>query len=324
MLISSRTFERHLDWIGQRFHFISLEELASTLDHGAGFARPVAAITFDDGYRDVYDNAFPILKRKGIPAAVFVVTGLVDTPHTLTHDRLYALLSRAFSQWPEASRNLGSLLRDLGIVPVSIPQLGGSATAPFAATRELLVRLAQSDVYRIVEALEDKLSPVGDALGDFRTLTWEMLAEMSQSGITIGSHTRTHILLTNEDQCRVQQELEQSRQDLETKLGIPIRHFAYPDGRFSSQAVRAVAAAGYRYAYTTCCHRDSSYPAHTIPRRIFWENSCLDSRGSFSPAIMSCQISGSFDFLAGCKQDHRFSANERSHSAGNRRVGSVS
>src|SRR5688572_20414603 len=61
MLLSTAMLERHLDWLGRRFNFISLDELGRTLEGGARFKRPVATITFDDGYRDVYHNAFPVL-----------------------------------------------------------------------------------------------------------------------------------------------------------------------------------------------------------------------------------------------------------------------
>src|SRR5437016_402444 len=69
MLIAARTFEKQLDWIGRRFHFVSLDDIAFHLENERPFSTPAAAITFDDGYADVYHNAFPILKRKGIPAA---------------------------------------------------------------------------------------------------------------------------------------------------------------------------------------------------------------------------------------------------------------
>ena len=67
MLISRAMFERHVEWIGRSFRFVSLDEIGEQVSSGRPFADPVAAITFDDGYRDVYENAFPFLRRKGIP-----------------------------------------------------------------------------------------------------------------------------------------------------------------------------------------------------------------------------------------------------------------
>jgi len=323
MLISRQMFERHLDWLGQRFRFISLEELGSALEREEKFDRPAAAITFDDGYEDIYYNAFPILKQKGIPAAVFVVTELLDAPQLLMHDKLNWLLCRAYAQWPHASQELACLLRDFDIVPLPIQKLIAVAKNPFQATRELLTRLSKSQICRVTDILEEKLQSKEDALDSMKPLNQAMLAEMVQSGITIGSHTQTHILLTKESRFTVQQELEGSRRDLETKLGMPIRHFAYPDGRFDHRTVQAVAAAGYRYAYTTCRHRDPHYPLLTIPRKILWENSCLDASGSFSPDVMSCQMSHLFDFLPGCGQDHRSVAADAVRVAESRRVGAV-
>src|ERR1019366_4751846 len=96
MLVSRRMLERHLDWLGRRFRFISLDELGARLEAKDGREDPVAAITFDDGYRDFYDHALPLLKRKGIPAAVFVVTDLVGTRRVQAHDKLYLLLARRY------------------------------------------------------------------------------------------------------------------------------------------------------------------------------------------------------------------------------------
>jgi hypothetical protein len=83
-----------------------------------------------------------------------------------------------------------------------------------------------------------------------------------------------------------------------------VQHFAYPSGIFNTAAVDAVAAAGYRFGYTTCTHRDARFPLLTVPRTLLWENSCLDSHGVFSGSILSCQIHRAFDLVSGCRQRH--------------------
>src|SRR5262249_35439582 len=85
----------------------------------------------------------------------------------------------------------------------------------------------------------------------------------------------------------------------------PVKYFAYPDGAFDATVVAAVAAAGYQLAFTTCRHRDPELLALTIPRRFLWENSSLDSRGRFSPAVMSCLRYGVYDLLSPCERPHR-------------------
>jgi len=269
MLVSLKTLEQHLDWIGRRFRFISLDEVGARLDGTDGREDPVAAITFDDGYRDFYDHALPLLKRKGIPAAVFVVTDLVGTARVQVHDRLYLLLARNYQ-----------------------------------ATRTLIEGSAQAELEEVIRQLETESPIPEDTFRPFHSMTWEMLQEICRAGMTVGSHTRTHVILTKESKDRVKEEAAGSRKEIERRLGTSVRHFAYPSGVFDASAVDAVGAAGYRFGYTTCTHRDAQLPQLTAPRTLLWENSCGDFRGGFSGAILNCQIHRVFDLVSGCRQRH--------------------
>src|SRR5215467_7970175 len=93
-LISSRMLERQLDWLGQHFRFLSLDELGERLENGDPFNEPLAAVTFDDGYAGVYHHALPLLQRKGIPAGMFVVTETIGRRQLQVYDKLFLLLSR--------------------------------------------------------------------------------------------------------------------------------------------------------------------------------------------------------------------------------------
>jgi peptidoglycan/xylan/chitin deacetylase (PgdA/CDA1 family) len=306
MLISARTFERQLDWIGRRFAYVTLDDLADAMEGKKRFTKPLAAITFDDGYVDVYRHAFPVLKRKGIPWAVFVVTDRVGTPALQTYDELYLLLVDGFSRWHEPRRHLHRLL--LGAeIPVSLlKRLDAGTDGPVRAAWTLMENLSQQEMRRVVTALyaEGEIPPA--AVAELGAMSWEMIQEMSRSGVTIGSHTRTHAFLTLETWNRVLDETRGSRDDLQKRLGVSVDHFTYPSGAFDSGVVSAVAASGYRCAYTACQHRDPRYPALTIPRRLLWENSCMSAFGHFSPALMNCQVNGVFDFLPSCRQAHSF------------------
>jgi peptidoglycan/xylan/chitin deacetylase (PgdA/CDA1 family) len=301
MLIGRAMFERHLEWMTSRFEVVTLEDLATPRRRNR--ARPAAAITFDDGYRDVYEQAFPVLARKGIPATVFVVTEFVGTNRVLLHDRLYVLCQRAVGTWSSAPRALSDLARRLDI-PLPERARAAAAAGPLAMLRVLITILSMADLQRLCEALESTTGPVDASLEGLRSLTWDMVAEMSGRGIMIGSHTKSHPLLTNEAPDTVLDETSASRRQLEQRIGRPVACFAYPDGRFDRAVVRAVAAAGYRVAVTTCTHRDPEHPWLTIPRVLPWERSSVDTRGRFSDAVLSCQLSGAFDLFSRCRQDH--------------------
>ena len=287
MLTSTRMFEQHLDAIGRHFRFASLDDIGARILSGQPFDEPVAAVTFDDGYADVYEHAYPVLQRKGIPAAVFVVTDLVGQPFWQVHDKLYHLLAKAFATWDEPRRELCTLMGALGLPIAPIMQPREATRTPLLAVSAMLPELPMADLRRVMSGLE---ATVGNGCRDIpQTLDWAGIETMHRGGITIGSHTKRHVSLPAESAATIASELEGSRQELEAHLGGPVTHFAYPGGQFTAPVIDAVAKAGYRFAYTACQHGHSQHAALTIDRLLLWEGSSVDADGCFSPAILNCQ-----------------------------------
>ena len=301
MLISARMLEKQLDWLDGHYRLISLDDMGKRLEEG-GPTAGTAAVTFDDGYADVYENALSILKRKGIPATIFVVTGMIGTSQTMIHDRLYALLGRALSGAAAPAGVLAGLHGDCGLRMPEHRTLARAGRSTFKALRLFLDTLPQPAILALIAKLESRFGPNGTDGG--QALTWEMIDEMRSAGVTIGSHSRTHALLTHESPQIKRDEISGSRQTLEEHLKTQVDHFAYPDGRFDSGTLSATAAAGYRFGYTACGHRDSRFPLLTLSRRVLWEHACVDARGAFSGAVLDCLIGGIFDVLSPCRLTH--------------------
>jgi peptidoglycan/xylan/chitin deacetylase (PgdA/CDA1 family) len=291
MLVSRQMLERHLDWIGRRYRFVDLNELGTRLESSDSSKR-VAAITFDDGYQDFYDHALPLLRRKGIPAAIFVSTDYVGTKQVHVHDKLYLLLKRNRGQRP---LNAGC--------GVSVPDV--SAMGPYLAMRTLLGALPLDRLQNVIRALESEDPLSEELLTPFRSLSWETLNRVRRSGVTVGSHTRSHVLMTNETSSRATEEAAGSREEIRRHMpGSAVEHFAYPSGLFNATSIRAVATAGYKFGYTACPHRSLEHPLLTVPRTLLWEKSSLDSHSSFSGAVLDCQIQHAFAWIGGCRQGH--------------------
>jgi len=302
MLTSLRMFEQHLDCLGRSFRFVSLDDIGERLSNGLSFHEPVVAITFDDGYQDVYELALPVLERKGIPAAMFVVTDLVGQPAWQVHDKLYHLVAKAFRRWDDPRAKMFGLLSELGLPAHDLARRAAIAN-PMVAVSTLLPELPQADVRRLMRGLE--LS-VGNGFHNVPlTVTWEMVDDMRRRGFTIGSHTRTHVSLPVESPERIAAELEESKAGLERHLGERIDHFAYPGGHFNTAVVDAVARAGYRFAYTACRHDDLRHPLLTVHRLLLWEGSSVNGDGEFIPDILSCQAHDLWPPARRCERVHR-------------------
>jgi len=297
LLVSTTMLERQLDWVGRRYRIVSLDELAAVLEAGAP-AAGLAAVSFDDGYQDVYHHALPLLRRKGIPGAVFVVTDLVGTRRLALHDRMYRLVTRGLARGP--ARGAFDWLAALGSAS-SGHRDGDVRGDALVRTRQLLAALTRQQAEDAAGVLEAELGLPDEDLTGMLPLDWEMLGDLRRAGWTIGSHTRRHALLTREPLLCLREELNGSRTAIERRLGAACDHFAYPDGRWNPTVVRAVAASGYRFAYSSCRHQDAMRARLTIRRTPLWERAAADGDGRFSPAVMSGLASGLFGLVGQCR-----------------------
>jgi peptidoglycan/xylan/chitin deacetylase (PgdA/CDA1 family) len=303
LLISTRMLERQIDWLAGRYSIVSLDEMTARFQSGEGCGK-FAAITFDDGYSDVYHHAYPLLKRKGIPAAFFVVTDLIGTGRPQVFDRLYSVLQLLQQRRISLASTVSRALEQACACTDAPEKLCSVRNEPFSLMTLVLNSFPQEQVEAAMAMLVKEVGFEEHRLADMKPLSWEMVETMHRGGMTIGSHTKSHLLLTSEALETVRKELIESKQALESRLHSPVYHFAYPDGRFNAATVRAVEQAGYRFGYGICYSRDPNRPLLTIPRKILWERSCVNAFGRLSSAIMNCQAQWIFDPKNRCGHDH--------------------
>jgi peptidoglycan/xylan/chitin deacetylase (PgdA/CDA1 family) len=236
ILVSPATFRAHVELLAERYRPVSLAEIAAGVERGRVPERAVA-VTFDDGYADNLTEAKPILTAAGVPATVFVASGLVDGGQPLWWYELAQLLD-------------GPPLKE--------------------AWRELR-RLPRAEIERRVEELRAAAGETEPATGRGRALTRDELCELAAGDVVeIGAHTRTHALLAAHTPDVQRAEIEGGRRDLEEWLGRPVESFAYPfgeDGDFDAATVDLVREAGFGRAVTVDTRPVTpSTPVHELPR----------------------------------------------------------
>lgn len=295
MTISQATLRAHLEWVARRYRIVSLDEIGSLLERGVPCGN-LAAVTFDDGYLDVYEHALPVLEQLGVPGAVFVVSGLVGTDELPIHDELYEIVKGSREMGRPMPPSLRAALRACG------QRIGGGSSTAIATVRALLA-LPPEELRAIIRDVR-AMGWHSVAPRELRTMDWTALSAMERAGITVGSHTHTHAMLDLEDDHALTDELVRSRAVLEHGLGHPVQHLAYPDGRFDDRVAAAVRAAGYRFAYAICDHSLPADPLMAIPRVMLWERSCSGLWGRFSPSMMECHAASVLPIFHRCDDDH--------------------
>ncbi len=285
LVISTETFRRHLQILREHYDVLTLAAASEVLRGARLTQRAVAVITFDDGYRDVYDQAFPVLRELGLPATVFVPTAGIGTGQALDHDLLYCFVSKA------RARGL-SLHVPLVKAGMSLDQAATLCTEvnPLQLSHQL-VHLPLALRENVLRCLKDFLDEQEEHLKGFDLLDWEMMRKMASAGIDFGAHTDNHAILTLETEATVEREILRNKQALETQLGQRMRHFAYPTGKYNDAVKSALARAGFEVAVTTERHinrRGADLLA--LGRICLCEESTRGISGHYSEAVARLRL----------------------------------
>jgi len=285
LVVSTSTFREHCELLKQNYSVVSLEHAADVLKRKRRSHRPLAVITFDDGYLDFYEEAFPILKELGITATVFLPTTCIGQDQPLAHDRIFWLLRLA-------SKNgiaVAAALERSGVSP-SIARLF-SSTSNLHVLTERLVYLPDNTREKVIAELEAVIPQFREYPREFRLLNWDQIREMSAAGIGFGGHTANHVVLPIESGFTAEFEIAKSKSELESQIKRAVTTFAYPNGEYDPAIRRLVSDAGFKVAVTTekKFNRPGTDPL-ALGRFSLCEESTRGIRGMFSPKIAALRL----------------------------------
>jgi peptidoglycan/xylan/chitin deacetylase (PgdA/CDA1 family) len=242
--ISARAFAEQTRYLAAHYTLVPLSRLADCWRRREIPAR-LAAITIDDGYRDAYEIAFPILRKHRAPATIFVVTEFVDGTAWLWTDKTRYLTALAAPQ---------SFEIELGERRLSLELNGGASRAAAAglinaALKPLSEEVRDALIERLASVLKVKAPQRPPS--EYSAINWGQAREMADAGVEIGSHTLTHPILTGLSDERLREEVGRSRDRIQTALRRKVETFCYPNGDYDPRTRREVARAGYELAVTT-------------------------------------------------------------------------
>jgi peptidoglycan/xylan/chitin deacetylase (PgdA/CDA1 family) len=240
---SAESFRQQMQFVKERFRPMHMADVMARIDAGQPLPPDAVVVTFDDGYDDNYQTAFPILRELGVPATFFISTGHIDNGSPFAYDWLvYMILHTTATQ-------------------LTLPELHLDQAMPTdrAARRELagqvLSKLKNHDdceQLAVIRRLEhDWQMPRDAAPAHGRPMSWDNVREMDRAGMEFGSHGKHHKMLSKLSPEELRIELHDSKATLERELGHAVSWLAYPvggDRAFNEQVIQASRDAGYRLA----------------------------------------------------------------------------
>jgi peptidoglycan/xylan/chitin deacetylase (PgdA/CDA1 family) len=230
-------FAAQMEWLARHWRVVNLAEVLAAQTNGECLSARSVLVTFDDAYEDFAEHAWPVLKRLGLPVALFVPTAYPgDRARAFWWDRLHQAIHDATARCLETP--LGTLSLE-------------TRAERSAAARQLnahVKALPHADAMRFVDQI---VSTVGATAPASAVLDWDRLRALSREGVTLAPHTQTHPLMHRVSPAEAREEALGSLRDLRARIGDAPPVLAYPGGGLSDAIVEELRSAGFRLALTT-------------------------------------------------------------------------
>lgn len=245
IVVSDNLFEMQMRTLRREFNPISLSEFSSHLETGAPFPSRSCLVTFDDGWLDNYEVAYPILKKYEIPAVIFLPVDYISANDMFWQEEtIMRLSSLREREDPDSIEQLNRIMN----------RPGSSKIPSDADVQQFVARLKSLEYAQLEQHLyevRERTPSISKREHYNRYLTWAQVLEMRDAGIDFASHGLSHRILSALSGRQRREELAQSRKILKDRIGEEIRAIAYPNGGYDESVVADTAEAGYKLAFTT-------------------------------------------------------------------------
>jgi peptidoglycan/xylan/chitin deacetylase (PgdA/CDA1 family) len=248
-------FEAQVRAFTKWYRVLTVGRALAEMNEPRGLHERTIAITFDDGYQSVYGNAFPILAQYGVAATIFPLTDWINGRMGLWWETTYRMIVNTgitSDHVREMERILGHDLPKASDFDLREPE----SRKVINRRVEALLR-SETDQRRdeLLSQLQTLLDPESGANTQGPpALSWEQMREMAAAGFEFGCHTRSHVNLGSAPLEVAERELTESKAELESRIGAPIRGLAFPYGSHDSGYAHVeplLKKLGFAYACTT-------------------------------------------------------------------------
>jgi peptidoglycan/xylan/chitin deacetylase (PgdA/CDA1 family) len=239
--IDPALFKQTLEYVQKYFHVAPLSEILFNPKPLSG--KPLAAITFDDGYHDFIDYAIPLLDKHKMKASMYVVSDCIDKNlPTWTYIIDYLFMASKKLTWENF--NFPDLPAEYQVVKWNSAQ---ERINYCKKIKQYLKWIPATKRSIIIDSMLDNFNDIESPSG--MMMNWNEVKQVHAAGFEVGSHSVSHsTLATIEDDAVIEFELKESARKIVENTGITPEIFSYPIGNYDERVKKLTKAAGYKAA----------------------------------------------------------------------------
>ena len=239
--ISKSSFKKQLGYLKRKgYVFVNMTELIDALKN-KGKIEKYVVLTFDDGFRNVVENAYPIMQEFNAKGCFYLVSDLIGTNQLLWTDYVETVIRNQQQEDFQFIFRGGKFNYKLG-----------DKRASEYAMLDIKTKLRKiPDKERLEHLRQFSNHELDNIPKEFLMASWEQIKKLDSQILEIGSHTRSHPNCENlisDDE--LEREINSSKIDIEKNIGREILHFCYPAGSYNDRVIANVKKSGYKSAVT--------------------------------------------------------------------------
>lgn len=280
--VSPSLFAKQIDVVKSLGKVLSLEEFYQVGMPPAPLPRGFL-ITFDDGWRDNFTEALPILQNKGVTGTVFATTGFIGTGSLCWTLRVWMFIRSEMEQLRQLEEKHFGFNNNALVGEARLHRL-------FAIVSSVSPKIRARFIADVNEVYSATFGPDRPEIA----LSWEELKVLDANGISIGGHTHNHDPLALLDTSVRIAELQRSRDKLHHHLGKKIGALSYPHSSYNSEVIMAALQTGYTlsFGFKSVPSLPVDLKHRFLPRIEIDRRTTSGIGGRFSRSIMLSYLAG--------------------------------
>jgi len=252
IFVSKEAFSTHINWLKKNFTILSLKDLMFKIKGEEKFHGHLCAITFDDGWYDNFEYAFPVLEKARVPATVFLIGDNIGTNRLSCWDLCFEIVHE----------HEKAELITTGIT--MIDELFRQKSADKKRKAQIINQALRKLSFKEFSEISDNLKKIyntqckGERKNNYRFLDWQQIRKMQSAGIDFAYHSKQHFILTKLPKNMIKEQVKLPVKKA-YEHGVNLKNiFCYPDGQYNAEIKKVL----YELKYNGAVSLNRGYNSH--------------------------------------------------------------